>query len=172
MLSLLAIYLFRPEDVFMKFALLLLILSVPAFSQTIQKRVERLNGSYEVKYDKFTRITAVTTKDDAYVYSTNGAPTELVTVSIDVRRNPPLSRLILIFEPSLIHGSTLRLLADKHLIAVRAWKVSTGTYASLNAQHLRRLARAKTVEVQLGSFEGEFTSDTLRTFKELYSLTL
>lgn len=154
----------------MKTLTLVLFCVASVFSQSIQDRVNKFDKpkSYKVEYDKFANKTTVSVTS---------------TIKADKRRWVEMhayveigetTSYLLIFSMSerfLFNHTPVRFLLDGQLLDVGETGIEYTPGVIVSAEHWSKIVAAKTVEIQVGPFEGTFDEKTLQRFKNLASLT-
>jgi hypothetical protein len=161
----------------MKLAFILLF-AASCFGQTIQERVKKFENAknYAVKYDKFQKHTEIET-----------------TVYLTTKGKGFFAKSFLTLYPSLFIGDsgdvtvtllasggsssfhnrpTMRFLLDGQSAELESNDMDDTVGFIMPVPFLERIANAKIVEVQLGTFEGKFDAKALTAFKNLHSLTI
>lgn len=155
----------------MKSLLFLLLLSTITFGQTIQDRVNKFDKpkDYTVRYDKFQKRTEIEFK------SSIKTRTEWLSLNpiIWVKDGGEFDTAVFIVSSTrrdLYNYETMRLLVDGELIELKSTDIDYIIAFPVTAAFLHKIAKAKTVEMQLGLFESKFDDKTLLRFKNLASL--
>ena len=161
----------------MKTLLFILCFSFTVFSQSIQDRVNQFDKpkDYEVRYDKFQKVTEVAVKEQLIKsHQPNKFLNSNLHLSIDLWLGDSGDKFVFLSfrEVNSCRTSTLRLLLnDKDVIELEDDTIDCLSTFSVNPKQLEQIANAKTVEMQLNSFEGKFDSKTLDVFVNLLTLT-
>jgi hypothetical protein len=157
----------------MKIFLLLLLLVIPGYSQTSDRygkifahAITKLGyENYNIEMDKFRKEIRVDTS--ATVKGSRGkmAPKMIVTAPENGE-----TRFYLFFTGQVWNQPTLRILADDHLITVKSDSVDTSVLFHIPTPDLKRMTEAKTLEMQLLAFEGEFDRESRDKLRKMYGL--
>lgn len=170
--------------------ILFLAAAVSAFGQALQERIDRLDDSktYTVKYDKFKDETTVTGRvgfrppkghliDTLELAMVAKFPGQTITQDADIYDCyfiPHYSRTWV-----FLHDTNLIMLLDgtkrdfgrgKQGGNVYLGGVNEWVYFKMSREDLQAMADAKTVEIQLGSYEGRISTKSqprLGTFLDL-----
>lgn len=149
--------------------LLLLLLSTVTFGQTIQERVAKFENSkrYVVEYDKFDKETEISLQTGF-----RGLSMRLIAYVSDNRKN---DRLYLYFSDQfnrpLYNHPTLKFLLDGEQLTIESDEIDYSVMFPLTPEQAERIAKSKTVEMQLQGFETVWDAKTLTAFRNIVSLT-
>ena len=152
--------------------LLLLLLSTVTFGQTIEERVSKFENSkqYGVKYDKFAKTTTV---DKMLAFrNTREAYSPYTQVVVRLSENGE-AYIYLWFAKSRSYYDrpTLKFLLDGELLAIANDDIDDTVMFPLTQEQAERIAKSKTVEMQLQGFETVWDAKTLTAFRNIVSLT-
>jgi hypothetical protein len=141
----------------MKF-LLILLLALPCVGQSMR-----------VEYDKFAKETTV--MFTAFVPSTNEHLPLRMTVAVSLGKTREYLFLLSSNNRNVLYNrETLRLLIDGQLMDIRSTDIGDQVSIRPTSVQFKRIANAKTVELQLQLFEGRLSSDTLKRLKNITTL--
>lgn len=152
--------------------LLLLLLSTVTFGQTIEERVSKFEKpkEYGVKYDKFAKTTTV----DKVLAFRNTREAYSPDTQIVLRLGDNGDSLIYLWfvkNRSYYDRPTLKFLLDGELLAITNDDIDSSVIFLLTQEQAERIAKSKTVEMQLQGFETVWDATTLTAFRNIVSLT-
>lgn len=160
----------------MKSLLLLLLLSTITFGQTIEEQVKKFDKpkSYTVKYDKFAKSTTVDFETRLQAPGTGFVSTRFLTLEISATIKDSGERRFLLWftgQSRIYSDPTLRLLIDGKLLDLASVS-GIAEYAafSVTPKQWDKITAAKSVEVQLLTFESKFDDKLIKVMKNLASL--
>ena len=147
--------------------LLLLLLSTVTFGQTIQERVSKFENSkrYVVKYDKFAKETNI-----HFQTGFRSGPSMMIFATIAEKNYFGLFFSDVVNRP-LYNHPTLKFLLDGELLTIESDEIDYSVMFLLTQEQAERIAKSKTVEMQLQGFETVWDAKTLTAFRNIVSLT-
>ncbi|MEP7077076.1 MAG: hypothetical protein ABI878_14820 [Acidobacteriota bacterium] len=175
----------------MKILLIILLLAIAGSAQTIQDRIKALDDSktYAVKYDKFKDETTVTGRVGFRLPKGHIIDTMELEMNGTFPGQTP-NQDIAEFQCYFIqhYSQSWVFLHDQHLIMLldgvkvdfgqgkqggeaRLGGVDEWVYFKISREDLQKIADAKTVEIQLASYEGRISQKTQPRLKAFLDLT-
>lgn len=151
----------------MKF-LLMLLLVMPCAGQTVADAVKKFekSKSYTVKYDKFQMVTTV-----EFEKVLQGSLRIVAIANLfDDRSNDHFALYIRSVHGTLYNHATLRFLLDGELMEIPTDQIDYSIIVQISPAQMTRIVEAKSVEMQIASFEGKVDKDTLTRLRNLASL--
>ena len=151
--------------------LLLLLLSTVTFGQSIPEQVKKFQDAkrYSVEYDKFQKEHIIHVDCDLKPTKTSGVQSMIWAILGE--DNSRTYALYFSAQRTLYNQPTLRLLIDGELVEVKDDDIDYSVMISIEPDLFNRIAKAKTVEVQISSFEGIVTEKCMTAFRNIVSLT-
>ena len=132
---------------------------------------EQREPSFKVRYDKFQSETTI--RFTAPVRASEGDGVLEMSATAFVPDNGGKPSILLSFsQPRQIYNQpTLRLLVNNHPMEFTSKDISQYAVFIIPIYDFDRIATGKTVDIQLSTFEGSLTKETLNAFKKLVELT-